>query len=202
MSADAVAGRTLAAGTATLACTTIVAGALTPHYSPASETISRLAAPGAPYALVVQAVIVLYGASVVLWSRSLVRVDGAYAAPLRWACTTYGAAAVITGAFPKNLPDTAVTPASQFHVLAAIVAGAAIILAMLIVAVGHDDPDVARLSAAAAGASTFGVAVFKLTWGTTVYGAVERGLVGGAAAWLLLIAAAVRDFQHEHSPQR
>jgi len=180
---DRIRRRALVAGTTVLAFTTVVAGTMTPGYDPMADTISRLASPGAPLALAVRASFVLYGLSVVVWSQSI--------RLARRLVAWYGIAGVIAGLAPKSMPDTAPSLASQVHVLATVTGGGALVLAMVVVARGTASRVDAAGSTVCAVATAVGALVFALTWGTAVYGAVERCLVVAAAGWLLVVTPRV-----------
>lgn len=168
--------------------TVAVVGAITPGYSPMAETVSRLGSSGQPHAWLERGGVLLYGALVVAGAGAL----GSYAPTrerlLAWAIGGYGVAAVVSGLAPKDPPHGRHTLASQVHVDASIGGGAALMLAMLLVA------RYAPLRSSRAAATTLtavtaaGIIVFRFTWGSSIYGLVERGLLAIAVGWLVSLA--------------
>lgn len=156
-----------------------LAAALTPGHSQRTDTISSLAAPGEPLRGLVVATLVLYGTLVALGAPTgLVRV--------------HGGATVLVGLVPKVGACTA-SVANVVHVAAAVVAGAAIVGAML--GFGHR-----RWGATAALAAI----MFRLAWGTDLYGALERVVVLLVVTWLTVVVATseVADDGGEHLGDR
>jgi len=153
-----------------LVTTTVVAACLTPSYDWRADTISALAAPHQPFALVVRAAIALYGALVI----AAVHDDHDVIALL---VRIHGACTIVVAVAPKP------SAMSDVHVAAAVVAGAAIIASML----------VAR-SPRVAAATFLTVIAFELAWGTALYGVIERALLTIDVVWLwqLLHAEEVR----------
>jgi hypothetical protein len=147
----------LAASAALFALAVIVIGALTPGYDQWSDAVSELASPGEPRALAARAAFAAYGLLVVAGAGALRQYAGHLGTPLVLCVTLYGAACVVAGVAPKDLPGAVHTTVSQVHVTAAIVAGALAVGAMALVS--------------ARGPTRF-------TWGTPVYGVSERLLLG------------------------
>ena len=167
---------------------TIVVGAMTPGYRPMADTVSRLGSAGEPHALVMQTAFVLYGLLVLVGAAPL-----GDAAPTRerWltaAVATYACAGVVAGLAPKDPPDVASTTASGVHVAATIVGGAAILLAMALVARHAARRVDRRLAVAVAIGTAIGVLVFRFSWGSWYYGLVERGFLALAMLWLVALA--------------
>lgn len=94
----------------------------------------------------------------------------------------YGATAAVAGIAPKDLPFARHTLASQFHVAATVVGGAAVIAAMVVVALRSPSPAARRASVVAAVLATVTTIVFRFSWGSPLYGLVERTLVMAAMA--------------------
>jgi len=177
------------AATAALMVATIVLGAMAPGYRPMADTVSRLGSAGQPHALAMQAAFILYGLVVLAGAAPL---GDAAATRERWltaAVATYALAGVVAGLAPKDPPDVASTTASEVHVAATIVGGAAILLAMALVA-RHAPRRVDRRLAVVVGAGTaIGVVVFRFSWGSWFYGLVERSILALAMVWLVALAA-------------
>jgi MYXO-CTERM domain-containing protein len=157
------------AALAALVVTVVAAGMATPDYDPWRDTISRLASDGQPHAVIVRAALALVALALLLTARR-------QRAATRSLLTIAAVAGLITAVAPKDLPGT--TPssrASQVHVAAAVIGGAAIVVAMCLART--------RAAIAAAAATVLLAVVFQRTWGTGVYGAVERALVAVPLAW-------------------
>jgi hypothetical protein len=156
---------------AVLIVTLVAAGAMTPGYDPWRDPISRLASDGQPHALVVRGALVVVALALALGGHAR-RQPIAVRALLGVA----GLAGVVTALAPKDLPGVAPsTFASQVHVVAAIVGGATLVVAMCVVRT--------RPALLAAASTVLLAVVFRRTWGTPVYGAVERALVAVPLAW-------------------
>jgi hypothetical protein len=160
----------------------VVAGAMASGYDSSRDTISLLASSGRPHALGVRLAFIAYGLLVVAgapafdavwigwWSRSLVRV--------------FGVCAVVIGLAPKHRAGSPSTLVSDVHVAVAVIGGAAIVLAMACVAV-RSGPTRPRVAAGVAASMTIVLAAaFRQTWGTDVYGALERLVIAIPVAWL------------------
>jgi hypothetical protein len=163
----------------------IALGALSPGYRPAAETVSRLGSANQPDAWAARGLFVLYGATVMaacpVLGRSVCRWPGQLAGLL----AVYATAGLVAGLAPKDADGVPGTAASQVHVAATIVGGAALVLAMVQVARwGWHRLDRAVAVAAAVGVMVAAV-VFRQTWGSSYYGIVERMLLGVALAWVV-----------------
>ena len=171
-----------------IATTVVVVGAITPGYSQMSETVSRLGSAGQPHAWLERAGILLYGLLVVFGAGAL----GSHA-PSRerlFACAIggYGIAAVVSGLAPKDPPHAPHTLPSQIHVDASLFGGAMMLVAMVLVARYAPVRADRTVAAALAGLTGIGVIVFRFTWGSSIYGLVERALLAIAVLWLALLA--------------
>lgn len=179
---------------AALVTTIVVVGALTPGYSQSSDTVSRLASPGQPFALVASAGFILYGLLVLAGALTFGdRLVGRLVA-------VYGAAAVVAGLAPKDPPDGVPTLASQVHVDATIVGGVAIIAAMAIVAMRSRRVRSSRLSAACCLLTCSLAIAFRFAWGSPIYGLIERAMLAVAMVWLLICVDAARSCSDGQSP--
>ena len=172
-----------------LVVTTVVAGVATAGYDPRAETVSRLASPGQPLAGPVAASFVLYGILVVAAATPLA---ARFAPGSRWAgplVALYGIAGVLCGLAPKDLPDAPPTTASSVHVLATVVGGAAVVAAMAIAGWRSVRPAEQSAARVALVVTLISAAAFRATWGTPVYGAIERIVLGAPLVWLTVVAA-------------
>lgn len=166
----------------------VVAAAGTPGYSHLSETVSALGAPGRAHASLARAALVLYGTVALAAAGPLGPRAADRPRALAWAVRAYGLGAVVAGLVPKVLPGQPATTASHVHVVAALAGGAALLVAMYLVAHGGVRP-VERVAAGAALAVvTVASVVFQRTWGTALYGLVERVVLGTGVAWLTFAA--------------
>jgi hypothetical protein len=139
---------------------------MTPGHSQGADTISSLATPGRPLRLLAVGALAIYGLLVVAGAAG---VRSATAARL---VRLHGGATVVTALVPKVGAFTASVP-NVVHVVAAVVAGAALVGAML--ACGH-----VRWAALA----VLTALTFRLAWGTEVYGAIERLVVLVGVWWV------------------
>ncbi|MEY2454300.1 MAG: hypothetical protein QOD92_3874 [Acidimicrobiaceae bacterium] len=167
-----------------LVTTIVVLGAITPGYSQARDTVSRMASPGQAFALLAALGFVSYGVLVLLGTRSfqsllVARLTG-----------VYGVTAVIAGLAPKDPSDGTHTLASQIHVDATIIGGIAIITAMTIVGVRSPRLAARRGSLPCAVLTCATAFAFRYAWGSPVYGLVERAMLALAMGWLAWIARA------------
>lgn len=119
------------AGARVLVVAVVLAGALTPGYSPWSDTVSRLGSSGQPYAFATRAAFVVYGLLTAVGAAAVAR-----GAAVRWSVRLYCAAAVVAGVAPKDAPGVPHTVASQVHVGATLLGGGAVMLAMAVVTRG------------------------------------------------------------------
>lgn len=178
-----------AASSVVLAVAVIVTGSLTPGYSQWSDAVSRLAAPGEPSALTARAAFAAYGLLVIAGAGPLRHCAGRHGHLLTGCLTLYGTACIVAGVAAKDQPGAAPTLVSQVHVAAAVLAGALLLAAMTLVS-GRGVTRAARRAAGAMALLTgLAAAVFRLAWGTQVYGLSERVLLGLGMGWLSALAA-------------
>ena len=85
---------------------------------------------------------------------------------------------------PKDLPGAHHTTASEIHVLATIVGGAALLLAMTDVALVERTTARRVFTAVAAAVALTATIVFRFTWGSRYYGAIERAVLLPALTWV------------------
>jgi hypothetical protein len=105
----------------------------------------------------------------------------------------YGAAGVVCGLAPKDLPGVATTPASRVHVAATIVGGVAV-LGCMALAVAQEPSGAWRRTTLALFLATIVAAVtFRQAWGTSIYGALERVVLGVPMLWVTALAARALD---------
>jgi hypothetical protein len=157
-----------------------------PHLSPLSDTVSHLASTDQTHRWVAAATFVAYGLLVLAGAWGRRTTDRRWMARL---LGLYGIAGVIAGMLPKDPPGPHHTSGSAAHVVATIVGGSALVVTMVLVAIGHGRR-VERVTAALGVAWVAGWAlVFRASWGSHWYGLYERLLIGGGAAWLSLWAA-------------
>jgi hypothetical membrane protein len=176
---------------AVLGITVVAGGALTPGYSPWRETVSRLGSAGAPHALAVRAGLVLYGLLVVAGAGSVGAIAPARERLLARLVGVYGLAAVAAAVAPKDPPGPVHSVLSRVHVDAAILGGVGLWAAMVGVAAWAPARRDRRLASTAAGLACVTAVAFRLAWGSSSYGLLERVLLVTAAGWVAL--AAVRS---------
>ena len=167
----------LAAAGTVLTATVLIAGAMTPGYDQARDTVSLLGAPGQPMSLVARAGMMAYGALVLAAARSA----GAQL------IAVYGASAIVAGVVPKD-PTAGAAMLNAIHVDATLVGGAALLVAMVTVAMSAELASDRRASFASAGVALLGVVAFRLCWGSPTYGLLEKALIALATCWLFLWA--------------
>jgi hypothetical membrane protein len=176
------------ASVAVLATTIVVVGAITPGYSQMADTVSRLGSTGQPHAWLERIGVTIYGLLIIAGAGPLAVHAPTKERVLAYAVGAYGLAAIITGVAPKDPPNAPHTTPSQLHVDASIVGGAAILLAMLLIA-RYSPLRLNRVAAVVLGVATcIGVVVFRFTWGSSTYGLVERVLLAIASLWLAALA--------------
>lgn len=194
-----------AASSAVFACAVIVIGSLTPGYDQWSDAVSRLASPGEPAALPARVAFAAYGLLVAAGAGSLRTYAGHNGHTLARCLMLYAVACAVAGVAPKDQPGAAHTAASQFHVAAAVVAGALAIGAMTLVS--RSGPTQASRRAAATMAVLTGLAavLFRFTWGTRVYGVSERIVLALGMCWISALAttalSATADFGHSSADE-
>jgi hypothetical membrane protein len=172
------------AGTVAFVAVVLVLGAITPGYRPAAETVSRLGSRGQAHPWAARSLFVAYGLVVLATCAPLAASVTARSRALAASVAVYAVAGVVAGLAPKDPDGVPVTMASQAHVGATIVGGAALVLAMvLVVRSGRQRLDRVVAAAAAVGV-VVGAVVFRQTWGRDYYGVVERLLLGVALAWV------------------
>jgi hypothetical membrane protein len=171
-----------------LVATVVVVGSITPGYSQMADTVSRLGSPGQPHAWVARTGFVLYGLLVAAGAGSLGGQAPGRPRTLTWLVRGYAAAAVVAGLASKDPPGPVHTTTSQVHVVATIVGGGLLVAAMALVA-HRTTARAARLVAVSFAAVTLmGAVVFRLTWGSSYYGLVERVLLAAGALWVASLA--------------
>lgn len=171
-----------------LGITVLLTGELTPGYDHRYDTVSRLASPGQPFAMVVRSVIVAVGGLLRLTARQLRESAATYRRPVSVLIGVSGAAAVIVGVAPKDPPDVDPTTVSQLHVAASLLGVAALMAAMTYVTLSSPHRVERRLSAASLTLIVIAGTAFPFTWGTVSYGLLQRVILVTALAWLVTIA--------------
>jgi hypothetical membrane protein len=168
--------------------TVVVTGELTPGYDHRYDTVSRLASPGQPYAMVVRSAIVAVGVLVVLNAEAL-RTSAAVGRRLvSLLVGVAGAAAVVVGAAPKDPPDVGPTTVSQLHVAASLIGVGALVAAMVCVTWSSPHRAERRRSAASLTLIVTAATAFPFTWGSVVYGLLQRVILLTALTWLVATA--------------
>jgi hypothetical protein len=177
-----------AASSAVVALAVIVIGALTPGYDEWSDPVSRLASPGEPWALAARAAFAAYGLLVVAGASTLRQYAEHRGHWLARCLALYGAACVVAGVSPKDQPGTGPTPVSQVHVAAAVLAGALLLGAMTVVSICGPTRTARRLAVAMTLLTGLSAGIFRLAWGTQVYGLSERVLLILGMGWISALA--------------
>ncbi len=177
----------------------MVVGALTPAYSYRADTVSRLGSPGEPYALLERTGVGLYGLLVIVGAGPLGRRAPGKERLVAGAITVYGAAAVVAGVAPKDLPGAPHTVMSKVHVDATLAGGLGIVVAMVLVGLRSSSPVERWASTVVASLTACGVVIFERCWGSGVYGLVERGLLAFAALWVVGLALGALSDEHPDS---
>ena len=183
----------LSVGALVMTVTVVVVGAWTPGYDYRTDTVSRLASANQPYAAVMRASIVFYGLLVVVAARGIGASVSAHRRTVASLVSFSGAASIVAGVAPKDPPRVAPSMLSEIHVLAAVSGGVALVVAMLLFACFGPRPRQRRVSAFAGVLAVGAGAAFPFTWGSMIYGLLERLLLVIAATWLIVIAG--RDHQ-------
>jgi len=178
----------LTAAAVLLGVTVLLTGELTPGYDHRYDTVSRLASPGQPYAMVVRSAIVAVGVLVTLTARALRESAANYRRLVSRLVGVAGAAAVVVGVAPKDPPDVRPSTVSQLHVTASLIGVGALVAAMVYVAWSSPDSAERRRSAASVTLIVIAGAAFPLTWGSVVYGLLQRIILVTALAWLVATA--------------
>jgi hypothetical membrane protein len=178
----------LTAAAVLLGVTVLLTGELTPDYDHRYDTVSRLASPGQPFALVVRSAIVAVGVLVVLTARALQESAAAYRRRVSLLVGVAGAAAVVVGVAPKDPPGAVPTTASQLHVAASLIGVGALVAAMVHVAWSSPCRAERRRAAAALTVIVIAGTAFPLTWGSVVYGLLQRIILVTALTWVVATA--------------
>jgi hypothetical membrane protein len=185
----------LTAAAVLLGVTVLLTGALTPGYDHRYDTVSRLASPGQPFAMVVRAAIVAVGVLVALTARALRESAATYRRQVSLLIGVAGAAAVVVGVAPKDPPDVDPTTLSQLHVAASLIGAGALVAAMAYATWSSPHGVERRQSAASLTLIAIAGTAFPFTWGSVVYGLLQRVVLLTALAWLVALAR-----RHGHSP--
>jgi hypothetical protein len=162
-----------------------LAGELTPGYDHRHDTVSRLASPGQPFAMVVRAAIVAVGVLVMLTARARRGSAATYRRPVSRLVGVAGAAAVVVGAAPKDPPDVDPTAVSQVHVAASLIGVGALLAAMVYVTWSSPHRAERRRSAVSLTLVVSAGTAFPFTRGSVVYGLLQRVVLVTAVAWLV-----------------
>jgi hypothetical protein len=99
-----------------------------------------------------------------------------------------GAAAVVVGVAPKDPPEVGPTMVSQLHVTASVIGVGALVAAMVSVMWSSPHRAERRRSTASLGLIVIAGTAFPLTWGSVVYGLLQRIVLLTALAWLVVAA--------------
>ena len=190
----------VAVSSAVLILAVVVIGSLTPGYSQRSDSVSRLASPGELWAPEGRAAFAVYGLMVVAGASTLAAYGGRLRHWLARCLALYGAACVVAGVASKNQPGTPPTLVSQVHVAAAVLAGALLLAAMTLVSRCGPTRSTRRAAAAMALLTGLAAAVFRLTWGTQLYGLSERVLLVLGTGWISALAFSARPFRSGSVP--
>ena len=178
----------LTAAAVLLGVTVVVTGELTPGYDHRYDTVSRLASPGQPYAMVVRSAIVAVGVLVVLNAEALRTSAATDRRLVSLLVGVAGAAVVVLGAAPKDPSDVGPTTVSQLHVAASLTGVGALVAAMVCVTWSSPHRADRRRSAASLTLIVTAGTAFPLTWGSVVYGLLQRVILLTALAWLVATA--------------
>jgi hypothetical membrane protein len=171
-----------------LGVTILLTGELTPGYDHRYDTVSRLASPDQPYAMVVRSTIVAVGVLVTLTARALREPAATHRRLVGPLVGVAGAAAVVVGVAPKDPPDVDPTTVSQLHVAASLIGVGALVAAMAHVTWSSPHRVERRQSAASLTLIVIAGTAFPFTWGSVVYGLLQRVILLTALAWLVATA--------------
>lgn len=180
--------RALTAAAFLLGVTVLLTGEFTPGYDHRYDTVSRLASPGQPFAMVVRLAIVAVGVLVTLTARALWKSAVTYRRVVSLFVGVAGTAAVVVGVAPKDRPDVDPTTVSQLHVAASLIGVGALIAAMIYVTWSNPHRVERRRSAASLTLIVIAGTAFPFTWGSVVYGLLQRIILLTALAWLVATA--------------
>jgi Protein of unknown function (DUF998) len=167
----------------------LVLGWVTPGYSQLADPVSRLASPGERWAPEAMAILAAYGGLMIVGSGSLRAYGRQRANMLSVLLASYGVACIVVAIAPKNQPGSPPTLVSQVHVNAAVIAGALLLGATVVIARCAASKRIRCAAIAIAVLIPLGVGVLRLTWGTHIYGLNERLLLGLGMGWLSALAA-------------
>lgn len=179
----------VAASVAMFALAVAVLGALTPGYDQWSDTVSRLGSPGERQALAARAVFMVYGLLVIAGAGTLRTSVRCHARTLALLLSLYGVTCVVAGLAAKDQSGAPHTAASQVHVASTVAGGALVIGAMMLVARYGLTRRARRAAIVMAPLTGLAAGVFRFTWGTPVYGLLERLVLGLGMCWISVLAA-------------
>jgi hypothetical protein len=177
-----------AASFAVFALAVLVLGSLTPGYDQRSDAVSRLASPGAPWAVAARAAFAAYGLLVMAGAGTLRRYAKRHGHALACCLTLFAAACVVAAVAPKDQPGAAHSIVSQVHVAAAVLAGALAIGAMALVSRDGLTRATRRAATAITVLTMLAAGIFRFTWGTQIYGISERILLSLGMCWISALA--------------
>ncbi|HEY2286443.1 MAG TPA: DUF998 domain-containing protein [Streptosporangiaceae bacterium] len=178
-----------AASAALFALAVVVLGALTPGYDQWSDTVSRLGSPGERWALATRVVFMVYGLLVISGAGALRPSVGRHGRALALLLRLYGVTCIVAGLAPKDQPGAPHTATSQVHVASTVTGGALAIAAMMLVARYGLTRRARRAALLLAPLTGLAAGVFRFTWGTPVYGLLERLVLGLGMCWISVLAA-------------
>jgi hypothetical protein len=179
----------VAASVALFALAVVVLGALTPGYDQWSDTVSRLGSPGERWALATRLVFMIYGLLIITGAGTLRPSVGRHGRMLVLLLGLYGVTSIVAGLAPKDQPGAPHTATSQVHVASTVAGGALAIAAMMLVARYGLTRRARRAAIVMVALTGLAAAVFRFTWGTPVYGLLERLVLGLGMGWVSALAA-------------
>jgi hypothetical protein len=179
----------VAASVALFALAVVVLGALTPGYDQWSDTVSRLGSPGERWALATRLVFMIYGLLVIAGAGTLRPSVGRHGRTLALLLSLYGVTCIVAGVAPKDQPGAPHTAVSQVHVASTVAGGVLAIGAMMLVARYGLTRRARRAALVLALLTGLAAGVFRFTWGTPVYGLLERLVLGLGMGWISVFAA-------------
>ena len=179
----------VAASVALFALAVAVLGVLTPGYDQWSDTVSRLGSPGERQALAARAVFMAYGLLVITGAGTLRPSVRRHGRTLALVLGLYGVTCITAGLAPKDQPGAPHTAISQLHVASTVAGGALAIAAMLLVARYGLTRRARRAAIVLVPLTGLAAGVFRFTWGTPVYGLLERLVLGLGMGWISVLAA-------------
>jgi hypothetical protein len=179
----------VAASVVLFAVSVALLGLLTPGYNPWSDTVSRLGSPGERWALAARLVFIGYGLLVIAGAGALRPAIRHHGRALTLLLTLYAVTCIVAGLAPKDQPGAPHTAASQVHVASTVAGGTLAIAAMLLVARYGRTGRARRAALVMAVLTALAAGVFRFTWGTPVYGLLERLVLGLGMGWISVLAA-------------